>query len=92
MAYGDDHQSFRELTELARENNKILRGLRRTARWHGFFSFIKWVVILVSIAASYYYLQPQIDNLRDLKGSIPSLDEAIENLKNLSDQLPNAGN
>ncbi|MEK7504924.1 MAG: hypothetical protein AAB589_01430 [Patescibacteria group bacterium] len=85
MAYGDDHQALRELRDLVEENNKILRGLRRTARWTSFFSFIKWLVILGSIFASYYYLQPYFDSLKTASETVvPSLNQAMELLKNLS--------
>lgn len=84
MAYGDDHQTLRELLELVQENNKILRGLRRTSRWASFFSTIKWLIILGSILASYYYLQPYFDSLKTALDSVlPALGQALETIKNL---------
>ncbi len=84
MAYGDDHQSLREITELVQENNKILRGLRRAHRWASFFSFIKWTIIIVSILASYYYLQPFVDQLKSSYESVvPTLGGAMNILRSL---------
>ncbi len=55
-----DSQKMDELLELTRENNKILRSMRRTQRVSSFFTFVYWMVILGSILGTYYYFQPTI--------------------------------
>ncbi|MFA5997589.1 MAG: hypothetical protein WC791_03845 [Candidatus Paceibacterota bacterium] len=55
-----DTNKLDELLELTRENNKILTGMRSTARWGSFFKVIYWTVILGSIVGVYYYFQPTI--------------------------------
>jgi membrane protein required for beta-lactamase induction len=55
-----DGQKMNELLEITRENNKILRSMRRTQRWSSFFAFMYWMIILGSIFGTYYYFQPAI--------------------------------
>lgn len=53
-------QKIDELLKLERENNRILHKMRRSMIWGSIFTFLYWLVILGSIGASYYYLQPYI--------------------------------
>ncbi len=55
-----DNQKIDELLDLTRENNKILRAMRRTQKWSSFFTFVYWMIILGSIFGTYYYFQPTI--------------------------------
>lgn len=55
-----DSQKLDELLELTRENNSILRSMRRTQRWSTLFTYVYWLVILGSIFGVYYYFQPTI--------------------------------
>lgn len=68
-----------ETAELSRQNNHLLRSLRSDARWRKLGSTLKWVFIIGSIVASYYYVQPWIDQLKatyqSVSGSnLPSFD------------------
>lgn len=89
-----DSQKLEELLELTRENNQILRSMRRTQRWSSFFTFVYWMIILGSIFGVYYYFQPTIQKyLRTMQtsvsilekfegqaGTIPTDLEAVKNL------------
>lgn len=55
-----DTRKVDELLELTRENNKILRSMRRTQRWSSLFTVVYWMIILGSIFGVYYYFQPTI--------------------------------
>lgn len=89
-----DAQKLGELLELTRENNDILRSMRRTQRWSSFFSFMYWVLILGSIFGTYYYFQPTIlkytkilqtsvDVLQKFEGTTSSMTKDTQALKNL---------
>lgn len=52
--------------ELTQETNRIVRGMRRSARWGWFFTLVWWGVILASTGAAYYYLQPYIQQAQEL--------------------------
>jgi len=45
---------------LAKENNKILRSIRRSNRWSSIFRVIYWVVIIGLGLGTYYFLQPYL--------------------------------
>lgn len=89
-----DARKLEELLELSRENNEILRSMRRTQRWKSFFTLVYWAVILGSIFGVYYYLQPTIqkymktfkssyDVLQKLEGAAGSIPTDMQAVKNL---------
>ncbi len=51
-----------EIKALVLENNKILKGIRRSARVAAVWRFFYWILIIGSIGTSYYYLQPYLDS------------------------------
>ena len=89
-----DSQKIDELLELTRENNKILRSMRRSQKVSSLFSFVYWMVILGSIFGTYYYFQPTIqkytkvlqasvDTLQQLEGKAGAIPTDLQSLKNL---------
>lgn len=89
-----DARKLDELLEITRENNKILRGMRRTQRWKSFFSFVYWMLILGSIFGVYYYFQPTIKKytetiqtsvgiIQNFEKSIGSIPTDMQTVKNL---------
>ncbi len=87
-------QKLDELIELTRENNDILRSVRRTQRWKSLFSFMYWALILGSIFGTYYYFQPTIakytkvlqtsvDVLQNFGGVADSVTKDAQTLKSL---------
>ncbi|HEY4482686.1 MAG TPA: hypothetical protein VI953_00755 [Candidatus Paceibacterota bacterium] len=69
----------KELLELTRENNKILRSLRAHNRWATFSHAIYWLVIIVTSLVTYYYIQPYLvtllktyEQIQSTIGSFPS--------------------
>ncbi len=74
-----------QILELTKENNKILRGMQRTARIGKFFRAIYWILILGSIFGTYYYLQPYIDQLLRTYNDVIS---TVQNVKNKAANIP----
>lgn len=65
---------MQELLELTRENNKILRGMRRGARWSALFRTLWWMAILgAGGAAYYYYVAPYAEQAQQLYGSAQNI-------------------
>lgn len=89
-----DARKLDELLEVSRENNEILRGMRRAQRWASLFRLVYWAVILGSIFGVYYYFQPTIQkymkimqtsvgiiqNFEKAAGSIPTDMQTVKNL------------
>jgi hypothetical protein len=46
--------------KLSEENNKIVRGLRSSARWANFWGFIKILIFIVPLVFAYIWLQPYL--------------------------------
>ena len=81
----EERQLLRETADLTKENNKILRGIRRSNRFSAFFRFIYWALIIGSAIGAYYYIQPFIDPL--MKG-FTSIQQNIQSVKDATNKLP----
>ncbi|MDE1974950.1 MAG: hypothetical protein KGI49_00330 [Patescibacteria group bacterium] len=81
------------------ENNKILRGLRRSNRTAIIMRVVYWIVIIVLSFGAYYLIQPYFDFLTSLgsgggssqsqNGSLPDMQQvqnAAQSLKQLLQQ------
>ena len=61
----EDRELLLRTSKLAEDNNKILHGMRRAARWGTFVHLIYWALIIGSTAATYYYLEPFLKGLTE---------------------------
>ena len=57
-----------ENLKLSKENNEILRSLRRSMRLARFMSLLYWVLIIGSAVGAYYFVEPYINQIKDLYG------------------------
>ena len=72
----DVEEEIRELRELVEENlaateetNRLLRKMRRSARWAWIVQIVWWLAIAgVTGAAYYYYVQPYVAKIEQLYG------------------------
>jgi len=64
----NDHleELLRRNLELNKENNALLKKMRRTAMW-GIAFKVLWVAVLIGVpvAVYYYFLMPYLDGLRE---------------------------
>jgi len=81
----EERQLLKETAELVRENHKILKSMRRSARFASFLRFIYWAVILGGVVASYYYIKPYIDPIIN---GYQSIQENIQTVKDTAGNLP----
>ncbi|MCB9806167.1 hypothetical protein H6775_03355 [Candidatus Nomurabacteria bacterium] len=70
-----------ESIKLSRENNKILRGMRRDARIERFWHFLKWIVIIVATIWSYYLIQPYLEQLQGAYQNIQDAKNAVSDIQ-----------
>lgn len=66
---------------LAEENNKILRSIRRSMRMASIARAVYWVLIIGVSVGAFYFIQPYIDQLKDVYSGAG---DALNNLKQLS--------
>jgi len=71
--------------DLAEDNNRILRGIRRSNRWSTFFRAIYWIIIIGVSIGAFYYIQPYVDTL--LK-TYQSLQGSIQNIQTTTNKIP----
>ena len=75
-------QLLEKITALSEESNKILRGLRRQARWGVFFSLVKWAIIIAPLVWAYIYFQPYLGSFKDILQKLPEQLQTIEGIGN----------
>lgn len=81
----EEKQLLQETAELTRENNKILKSMRRGARFASFLRFIYWAVILGGAVASYYFIQPYLNAVIN---GYNEIQKGVSNVKSVSDKIP----
>lgn len=79
---------LRKNLEIAKDNNRMLRSMRRRAFWGGILRFVWWFVILVGLPlfAYYLYLEPQIRALQETYGNAKS---GLVEIGNIGQQFKN---
>jgi hypothetical protein len=64
------HDKLDELTDIAVENQRMVKNLYHRARMATVVVFIKWFVIIGLTVGAFYYVQPLINNLVNIYGGI----------------------
>jgi hypothetical protein len=86
-----DRDKLDELLELSRENNKILRAMKRRAVWNQVMTIIYWLIILGVAGWSYYIIQPYLVKYltayESIMGSMNSLNDKTQNLPDMNKLL-----
>lgn len=62
----EERKLLEEALEVSKENNEILRGMRRTMRVTRIMSMLYWIFIIGSAFGAYYFLQPYVDQVREV--------------------------
>ena len=89
MTTGHDltnQEKLEEIFEMTKENNDILRSLRRQQHVANAFRFLYWIVILVSLGGIYYYVRPMLDTFNNNK---EALEASMQELDTFRSQFPN---
>ncbi len=81
----EERELLNKSIEIAEENNKILRGIRRSARFSSILRAIYWLIILGTAFGAYYFIKPFIDPV--IK-SYNGMQQNIESVKNMTSNLP----
>lgn len=89
--------SLDEVYRLAKDNNRMLRAIRRDAFVGGIVKFVFWIAVFFVLPYILYviYLQPYLENIQTayegFNESASTLNEASDELKNFKNQFPNFG-
>ena len=60
----EERELLTQSIRLSEENNKMLRSMRRGARFASFLRIIYWLIILGSAFSAWYFLEPYINSMR----------------------------
>lgn len=66
---------------MVEENNKLLKKMAKKGRWSMILRTIKYIIILILILGSYYYMKPYIDKTKELYTKVNETTESINELK-----------
>lgn len=80
----DEKALLIETAELVKENHKILKSMRRSARFASFLRFVYWAIILGGAVASYYFIEPYLNAVIN---GYSQIQEGISNVKGVSDNI-----
>lgn len=82
--------NLERILKLTEENNKILRGMRRSQRIKSISKFIFTIILLILLVALYFYLAPTISKLiTDFNAVKDSLQQASSAGASLQTNLQN---
>lgn len=70
-----------ETAELARKNNKILRGMQREANVGKLFHSLKWLVIIAVTVWSYFLIQPYLKQIQSIYTSVQGAQQSVTDLQ-----------
>ena len=76
----EERELLNRSVSLGEENNEILRSMRRSMRVASIARAIYWILIIGSAVGAYYYIQPYIDQLKDIYGGAGNV---LNNFKQL---------
>ncbi|MBI5220344.1 MAG: hypothetical protein HY978_00715 [Candidatus Liptonbacteria bacterium] len=90
-----EREILEKIAEQTAENNKILRGLRRDSRWAKFGHWLKFLIILGAIGASYYYISPYLDKMMQMYANLQpylgKLDQLSQSVQSIQPQIESLG-
>ena len=55
---------------LVEENNKLLKSIKRSGRWHTVFQVGYWVLIIALTFGALYFIQPYLNSIGSLLGGV----------------------
>ena len=87
--------SLEDIYKLAKDNNRMLRAIRRDAFVGGILKFVFWIAIFFILPYILYvvYLQPYLETIQstyeNLNQSAGTLSSAAKDVEELKNQFPN---
>ena len=85
----ESKRMLRQTLEISRENNKLLKKMRRTAIWGNVFRLIWWAILIgVPIYLYFTFLQPVFEGLNS---QLEGVQGGVEGVKGFIDRILNFG-
>lgn len=81
----EERELLTRAIQLSEENNKMLRQMRRHARFSAFFRLAYWVLIIGISIFAYLTIQPYLNAAFE---GYSEMQKSIESVKNVTTKLP----
>jgi len=81
----EERELLTKSIKLAEENNRMLRGMRRNARFASIVRAIYWLIILGIAFGTYYFVQPYLQAA--MKG-YTEMQKGIESVTKVTTKMP----
>ena len=82
-----NQEKLEEVYEMTKQNNDILRSMRRQQHVANAFRFVYWIIILVSLGGVYFYIRPALEAFNKNR---QQMDDTLTQFNQLRSQLPEA--
>ncbi len=66
----EEKEMLKKTLELAQENNKMLRSIRRGMFWGKIMRVVYWVIIIGAAIGVYYYIEPYLNGAIGAYGGV----------------------
>jgi hypothetical protein len=73
----EEKRLIEETVALVRENNRLIKKIRRAALWGRATRIVYWVLIIGVAIGAFYFLQPYVDGVRSFYQNIQSTQEGF---------------
>jgi hypothetical protein len=73
MYDSSDRRTLQKILQQSEENYAVLKKLQRAERMRTIFRVLYWLIVVLIALGSYYVIQPYINSVKDLTGSIPGV-------------------
>jgi len=80
----ESKQLLQDTYNLADQNNKMLRSIRRAQKVSSFLRFMYWIIIIGIGVGSFYFLQPYVNQIQKF---IQDSGNSINQIKGLGNKL-----
>lgn len=84
-----ENEKLEKVYRLVKKNNDMLVAMRNAKRREGFFKLLQWVVVIILAVVAYLYIEPYLDQLREI---YLSAQDVKEKTRGLLEQIPKLEN
>ncbi len=82
-----NQEKLEEVYHLVKENNDVLRSLRRRANISIVFTIFYWTVIFGSLVGVYYFVNPLVSGALEKKDSLQKSLQGLDQLKSILPEI-----
>ena len=84
-----ENEKLEKVYRLVKKNNDMLVAMRNAKRREGFFKLLQWVVVIILAVVAYLYIEPYLDQLREIYLSAQDVKEKTRGLLEQRPKLEN---